>query len=177
MTNPTYVKFFEEFGIDDVSSVGGKNASLGEMYQKLSGKGVRIPNGYAITAAAYRYMLEETEAVKALHEALDDLNASDVGDLACRAKRAREIVYGAGIPEDLAGGILSGYRRLQEEYGEDVSLAVRSSATAEDLPNASFDRRHEDGAFGSFFRRRDVLVGHRVGLPRCRVHHRLVRTR
>jgi pyruvate,water dikinase len=138
MTNPRYVKFFEEFGIGDVSSVGGKNASLGEMYQKLSGKGVRIPNGYAVTAEAYRYMLEETGAVKVLHEALDDLVPSDMGDLARRAKRAREVVYGAGIPDDLAEEILSGYRRLREQYGEDVSLAVRSSATAEDLPNASF---------------------------------------
>jgi pyruvate,water dikinase len=138
MTKPVYVKFFEEFGIEDVSSVGGKNASLGEMYQKLSGKGVRIPNGYAVTAAAYRYMLEETGAVKALHEALDDLVPSDVADLARRAKRAREIVYGAGLPDDLAAEILAGYRRLQAEYGEDVSLAVRSSATAEDLPTASF---------------------------------------
>jgi pyruvate,water dikinase len=138
MTNPRYVKFFEEFGIDDVSSVGGKNASLGEMYQMLSGKGVRIPNGYAVTAEAYRYMLEETGAVKVLHEALDDLVPSDVGDLARRARRAREVVYGAGIPRDLAEEILSGYRRLQDQYGEEVSLAVRSSATAEDLPNASF---------------------------------------
>jgi pyruvate,water dikinase len=138
MTNPRYVKFFEEFGIDDVASVGGKNASLGEMYRKLSGKGVRIPNGYAVTAEAYRYMLEETGAVKVLHEILDDLVPSDVRDLARRAKRAREVVYGAGIPHDLADEILSGYRRLQGQYGEDVSLAVRSSATAEDLPNASF---------------------------------------
>jgi pyruvate,water dikinase len=138
MTKPVYVKFFEEFGIEDVSSVGGKNASLGEMYQKLSGKGVRIPHGYAVTAAAYRYMLEETGAVKALHEALDDLVPSDVADLARRGKRAREIVYGAGLPDDLAAEILAGYRRLQAEYGEDVSLAVRSSATAEDLPTASF---------------------------------------
>ena len=88
MTNPIYVKFFEEFGIEDVSLVGGKNASLGEMYQKLSGKGVLIPNGYATTAAAYRYMLEETGAVKALHEALDDLVPSDVADLARRGKRS-----------------------------------------------------------------------------------------
>ena len=138
MTNPIYVKFFEEFGIEDVSLVGGKNASLGEMYQKLSGKGVLIPNGYATTAAAYRYMLEETGAVKALHEALDGLVPSDVADLARRGKRAREIVYGAGLPDDLADEILSGYRRLKDEYGADVSLAVRSSATAEDLPTASF---------------------------------------
>lgn len=85
MRNPVYVKFFEEFGIEDVSLVG-KNASLGEMYQKLSDKGVLIPNGFATTASAYRYTLEETGAVEALHEALDNLDPSDVGDLARRAK-------------------------------------------------------------------------------------------
>jgi pyruvate,water dikinase len=108
------------------------------MYQKLGSKGVRVPNGFAITANAYRYVLEESGAVKLLHEALDGLDPSDVADLARRAKRAREIVYGAPIPIDLAAEITNAYRRLQQEYGESVSLAVRSSATAEDLPTASF---------------------------------------
>jgi pyruvate,water dikinase len=143
MSKPTYVRFFEEFGIEDVALVGGKNASLGEMFQKLSDQGVRVPNGFAITADAYRYMLEESGAVVALHEALDDLVPSDVTDLARRAKRAREIVYGATIPDDLAAEILVAYRRLQDEYGDEVSLAVRSSATAEDLPTASFAGQQE----------------------------------
>src|SRR5271169_2939779 len=133
-----YVRFFEEIAIGDVPLVGGKNASLGEMYRELSGEGVRIPNGFATTAAAYRYMLERAGAVERLHDALDGLDADDVADLAKRAKRAREIVYGAGIPDDLAAQIHAGYAQLQREYGEDVSLAVRSSATAEDLPTASF---------------------------------------
>jgi pyruvate,water dikinase len=133
-----YVKFFEEFGIGDIASVGGKNASLGEMYQKLSGQGVRVPNGFAITSDGYRYTLEHTGALALLHEALDDLVVNDMEDLARRAKRAREIVYGAGLPDVLAEEIIASYRRLQEEYGEDVRLAVRSSATAEDLPDASF---------------------------------------
>jgi pyruvate,water dikinase len=143
MKGSTYVKFFEEFGIEDVPVVGGKNASLGEMYQKLSDKGVRVPNGFATTADAYRYVLDQTGAVKLLHEALDDLDPSDVRDLARRAKLAREIVYGAGLPDDLAAEIVEGYRRLQKEYGEDVRLAVRSSATAEDLPTASFAGQQE----------------------------------
>ena len=143
MNKPTYVRFFDEFGIDDVALVGGKNASLGEMFQKLSDQGVRVPNGFAITADAYRYMLEESGAVVALHEALDDLVPSDVKDLARRAKRAREIVYGATIPDDLAAEILVAYHRLQDQYGDDVSLAVRSSATAEDLPTASFAGQQE----------------------------------
>jgi len=143
MKSSKYVKFFEEFGIEDVPVVGGKNASLGEMYQKLSDQGVRVPNGFATTADAYRYALEQTGAVKLLHEALDDLDPSDVTDLARRAKRAREIVYGAGLPDDFAAEIVVGYRRLQEQYGDDVRLAVRSSATAEDLPTASFAGQQE----------------------------------
>jgi len=138
MSKPTYIRFFEEFGITDVPTVGGKNASLGEMYQLLSAQGVHVPNGFAITADAYRHMLEEAGAWAPLHEALDAIDPADVTDLARRAKRAREIVYGAALPADLAAEILAGYRRLQEQYGQDVSLAVRSSATAEDLPTASF---------------------------------------
>jgi len=143
VTGLQYVRFFEEIGIDDVPSVGGKNASLGEMYRKLSDEGVRVPNGFAITAEAYRHMLETAGAWGPLHEALDQLDPTDVKDLARRAKRARDIVYGAGIPEDLAREILDGYGRLREQYGEEVSLAVRSSATAEDLPTASFAGQQE----------------------------------
>ena len=138
MSTSTYVRFFEEFGIDDVPLVGGKNASLGEMFQKLSGQGVRVPHGFAITAQAYRYMLDEAGAWDRLHAELDELDPADVAALARKGKRAREIVYGAGLPDDLAAEILDAYRKLQQEYGEEVSLAVRSSATAEDLPTASF---------------------------------------
>ena len=138
MSTSGYVRFFEEFGIDDVPLVGGKNASLGEMFQKLSGQGVRVPHGFAITAQAYRYMLDKAGAWDRLHAELDELDPADVAALARKGKRAREIVYGAGLPDDLAADILDAYRKLQQEYGEDVSLAVRSSATAEDLPTASF---------------------------------------
>ena len=138
VTKRNYVLFFDEFGIGDVPIVGGKNASLGEMYTKLSSEGVRVPNGFAVTADAYRYTLNESGVYDVLHEALDGLDPSDVADLARRAKTAREAVYGAGMPADLAAEILTGYRSLKEQYGEDVSLAVRSSATAEDLPTASF---------------------------------------
>jgi pyruvate,water dikinase len=138
MPDFNYIRFFEEFGIDDVSLVGGKNASLGEMYQKLSGQGVRVPHGFAVTAEAYKHVLDSAGAWDALHAELDELDPADVTALARKGKRAREIVYGAGLPDDLAAEILSAYRMLQDEYGEDVSLAVRSSATAEDLPTASF---------------------------------------
>ena len=139
----TYIRFFEEVGIDDVPLVGGKNASLGEMYQKLTGQGVRVPNGFAVTAEAYKHVLKTAGAWDALHAELDDLDADDVTALARRGKRAREIVYGAGLPDDLAAEILSAYRMMQDEYGDEVSLAVRSSATAEDLPTASFAGQQE----------------------------------
>jgi pyruvate,water dikinase len=138
MSTSGYVRFFDEVGIEDVPLVGGKNASLGEMYQKLSDQGVRIPNGFATTAQAYRYMLDEAGAWDRLHAELDGLDPDDVTALARKGKRAREIVYGAGLPDDLAAEILDAYHKLQDQYGEEVSLAVRSSATAEDLPTASF---------------------------------------
>jgi pyruvate, water dikinase len=138
-----YVRFFEEIGIDDVPLVGGKNASLGEMYRSLSSQGVRVPNGFAITARAYRYVLESANGWNALHEVLDGLRPDDMEDLARRGQRAREVVYNAGLPQDLQSEILEGYRRLRIEYGEALSLAVRSSATAEDLPSASFAGQQE----------------------------------
>ena len=143
MTRPEYVRFFEEFGIGDVPLVGGKNASLGEMYRALSTEGVRVPNGFAVTADGFRYTLERAGVGDDLHAALDGLDPGDPTDLARRARRAREIVYGAGLPEDLAAEILDGYHRLEDQYGPELSLAVRSSATAEDLPTASFAGAHE----------------------------------
>ena len=138
-----YIRFFDEIGIEDVPLVGGKNASLGEMYRSLSAQGVAVPNGFAITAEGYRYILKEAGALGPLHDALDDLRMDDVAELARRARRAREIVYGAPLPEDLRAEILDAYRILRKQYGEHISLAVRSSATAEDLPTASFAGQQE----------------------------------
>src|SRR5208283_1694439 len=138
MSTTRFVRTFGEIGITDVPLVGGKNASLGEMYRNLSSQGVKVPNGFAITADAYRYVLERSKAWGPLHEALDGLKADDMNDLSRRGRRAREIVYGAALSEDLKAQILDAYGALRQEYGEDMSLAVRSSATAEDLPTASF---------------------------------------
>jgi pyruvate,water dikinase len=138
MADRRFIRTFGEIGIADVPLVGGKNASLGEMYRNLSSQGVKVPNGFAITADAYRYVLERSKAWGPLHEALDGLKADDMGDLTRRGRRAREIVYGAALPDDLKAQILEAYRALRQEYGEEMSLAVRSSATAEDLPTASF---------------------------------------
>lgn len=132
------IKWFEEIGIEDVAEVGGKNASLGEMYQNLTSEGVRVPNGFAVTSTAYRYVLESNDAWSKLHEQLDNLNIDDVTDLQKRGKRCREIVYNCELPQDLKDDILTAFSELKREYGEGLSLAVRSSATAEDSPEASF---------------------------------------
>ncbi|MEJ2738623.1 MAG: phosphoenolpyruvate synthase, partial [Dehalococcoidia bacterium] len=113
------------------------------MYQQLNPQGVKVPNGFAITAEAYRYILDSANAWETLHEALDGIVANDMNDLAKRGKRAREIVYSAPLPVDLRKEILSAYNLLKREYGPDLSVAVRSSATAEDLPTVSFAGQHE----------------------------------
>lgn len=134
MERSKYVRFFDEIGIADVPLVGGANAALGEMHRKLSRRGVRVPNGFAITAEGYRHTLEEAGAWGPLHCVLDGLNPDDVSDLARRAKLAWEIVYGAGIPDRLAAEIRAAYGQLCKQYGDDVSLEVRASPTDKDLP-------------------------------------------
>ncbi|MFZ9609617.1 MAG: phosphoenolpyruvate synthase [Methylococcales bacterium] len=133
-----YIRWFNELTIDDIPLVGGKNASLGEMYRELSSQGIQIPNGFAVTAEGYRYLLAQSHAWEALHIALDDLNPEDVTDLARRALKAREIIYAAPFPIDLENQILKAYVQLNQQYRDNISVAVRSSATAEDLPTASF---------------------------------------
>lgn len=133
-----HIRWFNELGINDIPLVGGKNASLGEMYQQLARQDIKVPNGFAITAQAYRYVLDKSESWETLHAILDDVNADDVNDLARRAQQARDLVYAAPLPEDLQQEILRAFDTLQQQYGEDLTVAVRSSATAEDLPTASF---------------------------------------
>lgn len=143
MTAPRYVRRFDEIDNHDVPLVGGKNASIGEMYRRLRDQGVRVPDGFAITAEGYRHVLDEAGAWPALRAAFEGLHHDDVADLATRAARAREVVLAAELPGDLVAEVLTGYRRLEEEYGEGVGVAVRSSATAEDLPDASFAGQHD----------------------------------
>ena len=119
--------------------VGGKNASLGEMYRELSSEGVRIPNGFATTAEAYRYMLEESGAWEALHATLDDLDAATSSELAQGGQSApARSSMGPTCPRIWRARSKPRTSGCRSEYGEDVGLAVRSSATAEDLPTASF---------------------------------------
>jgi pyruvate,water dikinase len=138
-----YVRWFRDVRLDAVPLVGGKNASLGELYCGLSSDGVRVPNGFALTAEAYRDALTSARAWEPLHRLLDRLDKSDVEELAKRASEARRIVYEATTGDALRRQIGDGYRALEQEYGAGVAVAVRSSATAEDLPNASFAGQHE----------------------------------
>jgi pyruvate,water dikinase len=143
MTKPTYVRWFADISYADVPLVGGKNASLGEMYRELTPLGVRQANGFALTAAAFRDALSAAGAWDRLHAELDPLDKTDTKALARAGARCRQIVYAAGLPEGARAEVLEAYRRLEQEYGEDLSVAVRSSATAEDLPTASFAGQHE----------------------------------
>jgi len=138
-----YIRLFSQLGINDVGSVGGKNAALGEMYRGLASRGIRVPNGFAVTAQAYRDALTAANAWPLLHRVLDDLSPTDMSALREKAEAARQIVYEAGLPALMQAEILDAYHQLQTEYGAQITVAVRSSATAEDLPNASFAGQQE----------------------------------
>jgi pyruvate,water dikinase len=140
---PQYIRWFDELSIDDVPTVGGKNASLGEMYRELTSYGVKIPNGFAVTAGAYRYLVESGGISPEMKTIIEGIDKNHLDDFAKRGHRLRELIYRTTMPEDLAAEIISAYRRLCREYGEDMDVAVRSSATAEDLPTASFAGQQE----------------------------------
>ena len=138
-----YIRHFSEIGLADIALVGGKNASLGELYRELVPQGIPVPNGFAITAAAFRQVLDEANAWPELQRLMAEVRVDDVAGLAARAAAARELIYAAPLPVELVEEILDAYRALRFEYDEEVTLAVRSSATAEDLPSASFAGQHE----------------------------------
>ena len=133
-----FVKWYSEVSILDVSSVGGKNAALGEMYSNLVPLGINIPDGFALTAAAYRYFFKESGLDKKIREIFSDLNTRDIRNLQTHAKKVRELILQTDLPKTLQEIISESYEKLQNKYGENLSVAVRSSATAEDLPDASF---------------------------------------
>jgi pyruvate,water dikinase len=139
-----YIRWFEDLGSGDIASVGGKTASLGELYSALSDKGVKVPQGFAITAQAYRDALTAAGAAEPLHRLLDGLDKKDVNLLAERAAAAREVVYAATSGEVLRDQIVAAYRDLKKRCGGgELAVAIRSSATAEDLPTASFAGQHD----------------------------------
>ncbi len=143
MAASTDVRWFGDIRLDHVALVGGKNASLGELYSVLSDQGVKVPNGFALTAQAYRDALTGAGAWDRLHQLLDSVDKTRIDVLAKRAAGARAIVFDATGTDRLRQAITQSYRQLESEYGTDVAVAVRSSATAEDLPTASFAGQHE----------------------------------
>jgi pyruvate,water dikinase len=154
-----FIRWFREIGISDVALVGGKNASLGEMYRELTVEGIRIPNGFAVTAEGYRHFLRVGGLGERMREILKDLDTRDLAGLAERGRRLRELMLATPLPADLQAEMLQAYAALCKEYGPETDTAVRSSATAEDLPNASFAGQQE-----SFLNVR----GNRALLDACR---------
>lgn len=143
MSSP-FILWFDQIGIKDVPLVGGKNASLGEMYSKLSSQGINVPNGFAITATAYKHLLKEAGIEKAIQDVLKGLDTHNIADLRARGKKVREIILNAPFPADLEKVIAASYDDLCKSYNQaNVDVAVRSSATAEDLPDASFAGQQE----------------------------------
>ena len=159
-----FVLWFEEVGMESVSLVGGKNASLGEMIQQLTVKGINVPGGFATTAYAYRYFIEQAGLETKLRQLFDDLDIEDVNNLKMRGKQARALILNTPFPEELETAITEAYSQLCQRYSIDfkycdrfkgkekelcqkytynVDVAVRSSATAEDLPDASFAGQQE----------------------------------
>ena len=137
-----FILWFSEIGMEDIPMVGGKNASLGEMYQKLHQQGISIPNGFAITAYAYRYYLKYAGIEDEIKKILKDLDTHDLSNLMRKGREVRDIIRHAEFPPDLTQAIYLGYDKLAEEFGQgdldNLDVAIRSSATAEDLPDASF---------------------------------------
>lgn len=139
-----WVRWFSQVGIEDVPLVGGKNASLGEMVRELGKLGVSVPEGFAITAEGYKHFLQANGLMAPIREQLKELKPDDTDDLAKRTRLIRQLILRASLPEDLEAEILSAYRELSRQAGaEELMVAVRSSATAEDLPTASFAGQHE----------------------------------
>lgn len=139
-----YIRFFKELSINNVAEVGGKNASLGEMYNQLSNDGINIPNGFATTSDAYWLLLQQNELKEKIHNTLKDLDATNTTELESKAKEVRDLILNTKIPKELEDEILSAYSNLSKEYETDsVDVAVRSSGTAEDLPDASFAGQQE----------------------------------
>jgi len=139
-----FVLPFNKVDIKDIPFVGGKNASIGEMYRDLKKKGVEIPNGFAVTAYAYNYFLEKAGIKPKIKKILSTLDIKDTRNLMARGKKIRETILKSEIPEELKKEIIKHYKKLSREYNEIYTdVAVRSSATAEDLPDASFAGQQE----------------------------------
>ena len=136
-----YIRWFEDLKMTDVADVGGKNASLGEMISELSGAGIQVPGGFATTSAAFREFLQHQDLDKRIHDKLKNLDSNDVAALAEAGGTIRQWILDAPLPDSLQRAVEDAYKKLCD--GSDISVAVRSSATAEDLPEASFAGQQE----------------------------------
>ena len=144
MAKKDLILWFKEISIRDVPLVGGKNASLGEMFQKVASKGINVPDGFAITAAAYQYFIQKAGLLEKIKECLKGLDTHNMEDLKRRGAEVRSLIRSATLPSELSEQIVTSYRKLCQKYGmEELDVAVRSSATAEDLPDASFAGQQE----------------------------------
>jgi len=142
-TSQTFIKWFADITIADVPIVGGKNASLGEMVRELAGKGVRVPDGFAVTADAFHYFIRDAHLDEFIRATLADLDTHDMANLSQRGHAVRQAIRSATLPKDLQEQIAASYRQLQGDTALPLDVAVRSSATAEDLPDASFAGQQE----------------------------------
>jgi pyruvate, water dikinase len=138
-----FIRTFESVGLKDISIVGGKNASIGEMVQKLTRYGINTPPGFIITADGYSHLIKTNSLTKKISDLLSKVNKSELKGLASIGKEIRSLIASASIPEDLKSEISAAYKDLEKTCGKNCDVAVRSSATAEDLPEASFAGQQE----------------------------------
>ena len=139
-----FIKFFKDITLKDIPEVGGKNASLGEMYRHLAPKGINLPNGFATTSDGYHYFLKKTNIRDEIAKHLENLDVNNMHDLNKRGKAIRTLITNAELPSNFEEEIRTAYDKLSQECGQDeLIVAVRSSATAEDLPDASFAGQQE----------------------------------
>ena len=143
LTALPFIKWFADITIDDIPLVGGKNASLGEMVRELASRGVKVPDGFAVTAEAFRHFIREAGIDERIRATLADLDTHDMANLSERGQAVRQAILNATLPADLQGLIGDAYRQLQGSSTVPLAVAVRSSATAEDLPDASFAGQQE----------------------------------
>ena len=134
----SFILWLDEVGLSNLAEVGGKNASLGEMIRQLTSKGIQVPLGFATTADAYRYFIQTANLEEKLRQLLSDLDIKNISNLQQRGKQARGLILNTPFPIELETAITQAYSQLCSRYGENTDVAVRSSATAEDLPDASF---------------------------------------
>lgn len=142
-TSVQFIQWFDQISFADIPMVGGKNASLGEMIRELAGKGVKVPNGFATTADAYRAFLSKTGLDEKISQILADLNTSDNSNLRERGKQVRQAILAAELPADFKDAIREAYADLNAHRSQPVDVAVRSSATIEDMPDATFPGKQE----------------------------------